>query len=60
MSRKNINPINPDYKKDVTLFKKSRARRDETLNSQEILANSSSSFHDEVIFQFIIYYYEPT
>jgi len=34
MSRKNIDPISLDYKKDVTLFKKSRGRRDETLNSQ--------------------------
>ena len=30
------------------------------LNSQEIPANSSSSFHDKVIFQFILYYYEPS
>ena len=57
---KNINPINPGYKKDVTLFKKSRGRRDETLNSQTIPTNSSSSFHDKVIFQFIVYYYEPS
>jgi len=60
MSRKNIYPISPDYEKDVTLFKKSRGRRDETLNSQEILANSSSSLHDKVIFQFIVYHYEPS
>jgi len=31
-----------------------------TLNSQEIPANSSSSLHDKVIFQFIVYYYEPS
>ena len=44
----------------MTLVKKSRGRRDETLNSQEIPANSSSSLHDKVIFQFIVYYYEPS
>jgi len=42
----------------VTLFKKSRSRWDETPNSQEIPANSSSSLHDKVIFQFIVHYYE--
>jgi len=44
----------------MTLFKKSRGRQDETLNSQEIPANSSSSLRDKVIFQFIVYYYEPS
>jgi len=38
---------------------KCRGRPDETLNSQEIPANSSSSLQDKVIFQFIVYYYEP-
>ena len=42
----------------MTLFKKCRGRQDETLNSQEIPANSSSSLHDKVIFQFIVYYYK--
>jgi len=60
MSRTNTNPISPDYKKNVTLLKKSRSRRDETLNSQEIPANSSSSLNDKVIFQFIVYYNEPS
>jgi len=46
--------------KNVTLFKKSRGRRDKTLNSQEIPANSSSSLHEKVIFQFIVYYYKPS
>jgi len=58
ISRKNVDPISPDYKKDVMLFTKSGSRWDETLNSKEIPANSSSSLHDKVIFQFIIYYYE--
>jgi len=44
----------------MTLFKKSRDRQDETLNSQDIPANSSSGLHHEVIFEFIIYYYEPS
>jgi len=43
----------------VTLFRKGRGRPDETLNSQETPANSSSSLHDKVIFQFIVYY-EPS
>ena len=60
MSRKNINTISPDYKKDVTLFKKTRCRRDETLNPQEIPANTSACLHDNVIFQFIVYYCEPS
>jgi len=33
----------------LTLFKKSRGRQDDTLNSQEIPANSSSSLHDKII-----------
>ena len=36
-------------KKNVTLFKKSKDRWDETLNSQEIPANSSSSLHDSLL-----------
>ena len=44
----------------MTLIKKGRGRRDETLNSQDIPANSSSSLHDKVIFQLIVYYYEPS
>jgi len=44
----------------MTLFKKCRGRQDETLNSQEIPANSSSSLHDKVIFQFIVYYHKPS
>jgi len=44
----------------VTLFKKSRGRRDETLNSQEIPSNSSTSLHDKVIFQSFVYYYESS
>ena len=57
---KNINLICPDYKKCMTLFKKSRDWQDETLNSQDIPANSSSGLHHKVIFEFIIYYYEPS
>jgi len=57
--KKNINPISPDYQKDVKLFKIGRGRRDETLNSQDIPEKSSSSHHDKVIFQFIVCYYEP-
>ena len=60
MSRKNINLISPDYKKDMTLIKKSRGTQDEILNSQEIPANASSSLYDEIIFKFIVYCYEPS
>ena len=44
----------------MTLIKKSRGTQDEILNSQEITANASSSFCDEIIFKFIVYYYEPS
>ena len=59
MSRKNINLISSDYKRIWHCWK-NRGRRDETLNSKEIFANSSSSLHENVIFQFIVYYYAPS
>jgi len=44
----------------VQIIKRCGTVQKKYLNSQEIPANSSSSLHDKVIFQFILCYYEPS